>query len=58
MSDRICILYDGCPLEALNRAIREHGRDKHFMLVPACLWDRLVPKKRGRRNERENLEIP
>ncbi|MBC2710887.1 MAG: hypothetical protein HGJ94_07790 [Desulfosarcina sp.] len=46
MTDRICIKYqqDQAPVAVLKAAMRQHGDGPAFILVPAALWRRLVPK--------------
>ena len=36
--------------EAVQRARRRYGDDKKFILIPARLWTRLVPKQRKEQN--------
>ncbi|WP_419659692.1 uncharacterized protein Dvar_00140 [Desulfosarcina variabilis str. Montpellier] len=40
MSDRIYIPYSGCPVEALEAAIAQHGADNAYILVPHEHWHR------------------
>jgi hypothetical protein len=40
MSDRIHIPYQGDPIAALEKAIRDHGPDNAYILVPHEHWHR------------------
>ncbi|VTR66763.1 hypothetical protein DESC_500147 [Desulfosarcina cetonica] len=54
MNDRICIMYEGRPAEALAAAIREHGEQNSFLLVPNHMtW--LVPKSKGSKNASDKI---
>ncbi|WP_419656286.1 hypothetical protein [Desulfosarcina variabilis] len=43
-TDRIHIPYEGDPIEALERAIKQHGDGPAFILVPAEHWHRFKQK--------------
>lgn len=42
------IKYTGCPIKALDEAIKYHGQEVAFILIPEKLFDRLVPKEKKR----------
>ncbi|BBO86625.1 hypothetical protein DSCO28_71910 [Desulfosarcina ovata subsp. sediminis] len=54
-SDRIRIMYTGCPVEALEKAIAQHGEQHAYLLIPTgCDW--LVTGKQPRRQTRRPVE--
>ena len=46
MTARITIEYTGCPIEALERAVAEHGADNAYLLIPSVLWRRMTKRHR------------